>query len=72
MENNPRLFLRDLVTNNEKLLGDFKGMSYAPRFSPDGRYVLFSIAKNGASNIFEMHLGTKRLKQLTQGTSTPN
>lgn len=69
MDNNPRLFLRDLVTNNEKVLGDFKGMSYAPRFSPDGRYVLFSIAKNGISNIFEMHLGTKRLKQLTQGTS---
>ena len=32
----PRVVLLDLVTNKRQVLGNFRGMTFAPRFSPDG------------------------------------
>jgi len=59
----------DLSNKRSKLIGDFQGMSFAPRFSPDGKYALMSIAKNGATHIYEINLQTKKIKQFTEGVS---
>ena len=32
----PRVYLFNIDTGQQELLGDFPGMSFAPRFSPDG------------------------------------
>ena len=34
--NRPRVYLFDLQTGRQSVLGDFAGMTLAPRFSPDG------------------------------------
>ncbi|MBA4274521.1 MAG: Tol-Pal system beta propeller repeat protein TolB [Alphaproteobacteria bacterium] len=63
----PRVFLRDLQTGREEMLGRFDGMSFAPRFNHDGSKMLFSIAKGGVTNIHEMDLRSRSTRQITNG-----
>ena len=47
------------------MLGDFPGMTFAPRFSPDSRKVIMSMAKDGNSDIYTMDLSSKKVTRLT-------
>ncbi|ARD86273.1 translocation protein TolB [Rickettsia bellii] len=61
------VYEKDLKTGKESIVGDFAGISFAPRFAPDGRKAVMSIAKNGSTHIYEIDLATKRLHKLTDG-----
>ncbi|MFV0251012.1 MAG: Tol-Pal system beta propeller repeat protein TolB [Rickettsia aeschlimannii] len=61
------VYEKDLKTGKESVVGDFPGISFAPRFSPDGRKAVMSIAQNGSTHIYEIDLATKRLHKLTNG-----
>lgn len=63
--NKPNVYLYDLETGREDLLGRFPGMSFAPRFSPDGDSVVMSIARDGNSDIYVMDLKSRRLERVT-------
>ena len=41
-------------------------MSFAPRFSPDGKKITFSLTKKGSSNIFVQDLNNKDIIQITK------
>ena len=41
------------------MVGNFPGMTFAPRFSPDGQRVIMSLQQGGNSNIFVMDLRSK-------------
>ncbi len=62
----PRVVLRNIVSGQEQVLGDFPNMSFAPRFSPQGDRVVMSLQEGGNSNIFEMDLRSRQLVRLTQ------
>ena len=49
----PTVWVLDLDTGDQTKLGTFGGMSFAPRFSPDGNKVAMSLVKNGITNIYE-------------------
>ncbi|MGE4562139.1 MAG: Tol-Pal system protein TolB, partial [Rhodospirillales bacterium] len=55
----------NIDTGRQEVLGDFPGMTYAPRFLPDGKSVIMSMAKDGNSEIYTMDLRTRVVKQLT-------
>ncbi|MCZ6886690.1 MAG: Tol-Pal system beta propeller repeat protein TolB [Rickettsia endosymbiont of Ixodes persulcatus] len=61
------VYEKDLKTGKESIVSDFAGISFAPRFSPDGRKAVMSIAKNGSTHIYEIDLAAKRLHKLTDG-----
>jgi TolB protein len=65
----PKVFIMNLETGQRELVGDFPGMTFAPRFSPDGQKVVMSLgAPDGRSSIYEMDLRTRRPRQLTQSS----
>ncbi len=65
----PRVYLFNIDTGQQELLGDnrtFPGMTFAPRFSPNGKAVVLSMALGGNSEIYVMDLGTRRVRRLTR------
>lgn len=68
----PQVFILDIATGTQDLLGNFPGMSFAPRFSPDGQSAIFSIAKDGTTDIYEINLTTRKLTKLTSGVGVIN
>lgn len=51
--NRPRAYLYDLATGRQSLLGNFEGISFAPRFAPDGKTIVLSVTtRDGGSDIY--------------------
>jgi len=50
--NTPRVYLFNLETGQQEVVGEFRGMTFAPRFSPDGRKIIMSLERNGNSDIY--------------------
>jgi TolB protein len=65
----PRVYLFDLETGRQEMLGNFPNMTFSPRFSPDGRKVIMALDTNGNSDIYAMDLATRGVQRLT---SDPN
>lgn len=63
----PRIYVLDLTTGKQEVVGSFKGLNSSPRFSPDGKRLLMTLTKDedGNSDIFEMTLKNRKLKKLT-------
>jgi len=61
----PRVYLMDVDTEKRELVGNFPGMTFAPRFSPDGQRVIMSLQQEGNANIYAMDLRTRQTTRLT-------
>ncbi|HEU0162801.1 MAG TPA: Tol-Pal system beta propeller repeat protein TolB [Rhizomicrobium sp.] len=61
----PRVYLFDIETGKQEVLGNFPNMTFSPRFSPDGNKVALSLETNGNSDIYVMDLRTRSLQRLT-------
>ena len=44
-------------------------MTFAPRFSPDGKKIVMSFAKDGNSDIYTMDLDTRVVERITDHSS---
>ncbi|MDB9818540.1 Tol-Pal system beta propeller repeat protein TolB [Pelagibacterales bacterium] len=64
-KNLPRVYLLNIETGNQEVVGDFPGMTFAPRFSPDGGKIIMSLAKDGNSDIYVMDLKSRVVTRLT-------
>ena len=51
------------------MVGDFPGMTFAPRFSPDGKKIIMSFAKDGNSDIYTMDLENRIVEKITNHPS---
>jgi len=61
----PRVYLFDLESGRQEMLGNFPNMTFSPRFSPDGNKVALTLETAGNSDIYVMDLRTRALTQLT-------
>ena len=57
--------LYNIETGQREIVGNFPGMSFSPRFSPDGQRVIMSLQEGGNSNLFVMDLRSKATMRLT-------
>lgn len=64
----PRVYLYNIETGQREIIGDFPGMTFSPRFSPDGQRIVMSLQSGGNANIYAMDLRSRRTERLT---STP-
>lgn len=63
------LYLFNIETGRQEILGRFPGMVFAPRFSPDGAKVAFSVERGGNSDIVLMDLRSRAQSRLTSDPS---
>ena len=61
----PRVYLFDLESGRQEMLGDFPNMTFSPRFSPDGNKVVMSLEQGGVTNIYTMDLRSRAVTRLT-------
>jgi len=66
----PQVYLLQIETGQRELVGNFPGMTFAPRFSPDGQKVIMSLLRDdGNSNIFAMDLRSRTTTRLTNSAA---
>ncbi len=61
----PRVYLFDLESGRQDMLGDFPNMTFSPRFSPDGNKVVMSLEQGGVTDIYTMDLRSRAPARLT-------
>ena len=68
-DNRPRVYLFDLQTGAERMVGSFGEMTIGPRFSPDGNSLLMSVSRNGGAAIVRVDLSGGDMTELTDSNS---
>src|SRR5437763_10451052 len=51
-QGDPRVFLLNIETGQREIVGNFPGMSFSPRFSPDGHRVSMCLQQGGNDKLF--------------------
>ena len=67
-KNLPRVYLLDIETGIQEVVGDFPGMTFAPRFSRTEK-IIMSFAKDGNSDIYTMDLDNRMVERITNHPS---
>jgi TolB protein len=60
-----QVYLFNIATGEQEEIGSYRGMTFAPRFTPDGQNVLMSVERAGNSDIAMMDLSTRQQRLLT-------
>ena len=70
-KNSPRVYILDIETGKQEIVGEFPGMTFAPRFSPDGKKIIMSYSDPnvGNSEIYIMDLATRVSKRITNSSA---
>ena len=63
--NRPRIYTYDLGSGRSRLVVDRANLTFAPRYAPDGRSVVFSMSTGGNTNIYRVPAGGGQPQQLT-------
>jgi TolB protein len=61
----PRVYLFEIETGKQEMLGNFPNMTFSPRFSPDGNRVALSLETAGNSDVYVMDLRNRAYQRLT-------
>jgi TolB protein len=56
----PQIYQRSLLANSEQPLGNFPGMTFAPKFSPTGNQLAMSLASGGNTDLYLLDLQNGR------------
>ena len=69
--NNPRVYIFDIETGKQEIVGEFPGMTFAPRFSPDGNKIVMSFTDPdiGNSEMYILDLKTRISTRVTDNSS---
>ncbi len=68
----PRLYLWDINSGQQTIIGDFEGLNSTPRFNTKGNKLAMTLTAGheGNAEIYEMDMATRSLKRLTYQRET--
>ena len=66
VQDKPRVYILNIDTKQQEVVGEFPNMTFAPRFSPDGNKIIMSLATDGNSDIYTLDLRTRKVRRLTK------
>ena len=70
LNNKPRVYLFNLGSGRQQLLGNFDGITLSPRFAPDGGSIIMAqTTSGGGSSIMVVGLGGGGGRRLTDGSA---
>ena len=61
----PKVYVLDVARGTREIVGNFPGMSFSPRFSPDGGRIVMSLQQGANANIYVMDLSSRSTTRLT-------
>lgn len=64
-DGDPKVLLMNIENSQREVVGNFPGMTFSPRFSPDGQKVIMSLAQGSETNLYTMDLRTRTTTRLT-------
>jgi TolB protein len=67
--NNPRVYLFDLQSGRQQLVGSFGDMTIGPKFSPDGNALLMSVSRGGGAALIKVGVDGSGMTELTDSSS---
>src|SRR3546814_11155740 len=60
-----RIYIYDIGTGKQRLVTESNNPTFAPRWSPDGKYILYSMAAAGNTDIYRVSANGGRSERLT-------
>jgi TolB protein len=69
VDNVARVYLFDLQSGTQQLVGSFGELTFGPRFSPDGASLLMSVSRNGGAALVKVGANGGGMTELTDYSS---
>ena len=64
-DDDPKVLLMNIESNQRQVVGNFPGMTFSPRFSPDGQKIIMSLSEGAATNLYTMDIRSRTTTRLT-------
>ncbi|MBL1256480.1 MULTISPECIES: Tol-Pal system beta propeller repeat protein TolB [unclassified Methylocystis] len=64
-EGEPKVLLMNIENSQREVVGNFPGMTFSPRFSPDGQKIIMSLSQGSSTNLYTMDLRSRTTTRLT-------
>ncbi|NHO33718.1 Tol-Pal system protein TolB [Acetobacter fallax] len=68
----PRIYIFDLASGRQHILGDFNGVPLGPHYSPDGNTIIVPVARGSGSELYAVNIATGAKRQLTSSGGAIN
>ncbi len=65
----PKVLLLNIETGQREVVGNFPGMTFSPRFSPDGQKIVMSLAQGSSSNLYTMDLRSRTTTRISDSSA---
>ena len=68
-DGDPKVLLLNIESGQREVVGNFPGMTFSPRFSPDGQKIVMSLSQGAETNLYSMDIRSRTTTRLTDSSA---